>query len=463
MSDQPEHTVSEEERTLFANAKKAGALFENYTTEQVRRIHKAIGEACLEKAQFYAEWAVRDTGFGNLQDKIVKKQWTAQKQLDCWDPADFIEPKVDHEKKIISYPKPAGTVVTLVPVTNPMLGVIGMVMQMVMTRNTLILCPHPGAKEVCIHAIEFMHDVGVAAGAPEHFIQPLREISIPAVNSLMHNPETDLILAVGGPAMVHAAYSSGNPTLGVGAANVPSYIHETADPAVAGATILLGSCFDNGVPCTADSIALVDSALADAVRDAMSGVGGYFLNVEEEQKVRDTCFPDGKINPAIVGQSAEWLADQAGISVPEGTKSLVIEITSIGKHDWVCKEKMWPVLGFKVINDGVDEAIADGLAMLVLMGKGHSANVWSEDPNIAVKYGSALPVGRVSVNAMNNVISPGIESGLCDTVMIGTGFWGGSTTSENVHPNSFVQFTHIAYHKDATMGDVDSAVDALKG
>jgi len=434
---------------MFAKAKTASDAFSQMNAEQISKIWKAIGAAATEKAEFYAEWAVRDTGYGNVEAKIIKKKLASQNQLDAWDPADFITPVIDHEKKFISYPKAAGVVVTLVPVTNPVFGVIGMIMQMVMTRNVLILCPHPNAKIVCQHAIDLFHEVGVANGAPENFIQTLQDISIPNVEKIMHHQGTDLILAVGGPAMVSAAYSSGNPSIGVGAGNCPCYVHETVDVEDLGPRLIYSSSWDNSLPCTTESTALVDASIADAMRASMAAGGGHFITGEDEQKVREVCWPgNDSINPEVIGKSAQFIADKAGITIPEGTISLVIEITSVGKHEWASKEKLWPVFAFKVVS-GVDEAISDALAMLDAIGKGHSAAVHSTDQDIITKYGSAMPVGRVSVNGENSFIATGFTSYLADCVMLGTGYWGGCISSENVHPNEFIQWTRLAWSKDA--------------
>ena len=40
----------------------------------------------------------------------------------------------------------------------------------------------------------------------------------------MRREEIALVLATGGPGMVRAAYSSGKPTIAVGAGNVPAYV-----------------------------------------------------------------------------------------------------------------------------------------------------------------------------------------------------------------------------------------------
>jgi len=463
MSAEVQESAIEEQ--LFTNAKQAAAEFAHFSTEQVEKIVQAVGMGCAEKSEFYAEWAVRDTGFGNLADKIQKKQLGSSGVLQSFNAADYIEPVIDKEKKIISYPRPAGVVVGLMPCTNPVSTVFMLSMYALFSRNSIILCPHPAALECCEHATDLVAELAEAAGAPKNTVQILREPSIPTVNAIMHHRDTNLILAIGGPGMVHAAYSSGNPTIGVGAANVPCYIHETADPVTAGMGSIISSSFDNSLPCTTESVILVDVSIADAVKENMQNAGGLFISGEEEQKLRDYCWPEGEMNPEIVGKDPSWLAEKAGFSIPEGTKTMVIEITEIGYHEPVSREKLWPVLGFKVINGGVDEAIKDGLGMLDMMGKGHSAAVYSTNSSVIAKWGHAMPVCRTSVNAPNALGASGILTNLEPSLMIGTGFYGGSSSDNNVTPAQLVQWSRVAYNNDPAVimnDDIDAAVAAVK-
>jgi acyl-CoA reductase-like NAD-dependent aldehyde dehydrogenase len=447
---------------LFENAKKAAAVYSTFSAEQVSKVVHKVGEGCAEKSEFYAEWAVRDTGFGSVEDKILKKYAGSKGQLDAWLVGDFVDPQIDHEKKIISFPKPAGTIVGLMPVTNPASTVFALSMMSLFTRNTIILCPHPAAVEVCSHATDLVSQLAEEAGAPKNVVQILRQPTLPLVDAMMGNDNNNLTLAIGGPGMVRAAYSSGRPTIGVGAANVACYVHETADPAVAGPTVVMSSSFDHSLPCTTESVILTDAAVADAMRQSMAAAGGHFLTGEDEQKVRDYCWPEGKMNADIVGKSANWIAEQAGAKVPDGIKSLVIEISEIGYHEPVSREKLWPVLGFKVVNGGVDGAIKDALDMLEIMGKGHSAAVWSEDSEVIAKYCAPLPVCRISINTGNAMGAGGVGTSLPPSLMIGTGYFGGSITGENVSPHFLVQWTRCAYNMESTMkGDIDDAVAAL--
>ncbi|MEY8201097.1 MAG: aldehyde dehydrogenase family protein [Colwellia sp.] len=445
---------------LYTVAEKAAEAFEHFSTEQVEKIVNAVAEAAAEKAEFYAEWAVRETGYGNVPDKTAKNLASSIGLLDGFNVSEYVEPSVDFEKKIISIPKPAGIVLAPMPCTNPTLSVNFNVLSNLVARNSVILCPHPAAKESCTHAAHFLAEVAENAGAPKGCIQIMAEPNIALVNLLMKDPRTSLIMAIGGPGLVHAAYSSGNPAIGVGAGNVAAYVDSTADIEKAAADVVVGNSFDYGLPCTCESVVLAERAIAAELKSAIEANGGWFAEGEDNQKLRDFIFPDGVSNPAALGKSPQWIGEQSAVSVPEYTKSIVMEISQLDRDEPVSSEKMFPVLGFFVVDGGVDSAIEHTMSMLNMMGKGHSAVIHTTDPKVVVKYASALPVCRIAVNTAGMTGSAGMSTNLAVSGAIGTGFFGGSSTSENIGPMQLVQYTKVAYDIDPSiqMGHIESAL-----
>lgn len=456
-NDVADEQLSEAVADLLENANQAAKSFCQYSTEQVRHILAALSRAAEEKAEYYAAWAVRETGFGNASDKVLKNLSCSVDIVNGYDAAEFIEPKIDHDKKIISFPKPAGVIVALVPCTNPIMTVYLKVIISVMTRNAVILSPHPAAKECSIHAADYLAEVAEAAGAPKGVVQIVREPNVPLVNQLMQSHQTDVILATGGPGMVHAAYSSGNPAIGVGPGNVACYVHNTANVVSAAEDIISSNSFDNSLPCTCESVVVADNAIADYLKNALVEAGAYIATGDEEKALREYLFPQGVANPKALGKSAAWIAEQVGLTLPEQTKSLVIEIAEVGNHEPVSKEKMFPLLGFIRV-DGYQQAIDTTLKMLAMMGKGHSAVIHCEAPEVVANFGSALPVCRIVVNTPGVIGSPGITTNLDKTGVIGTGYFGSGSVSENVSPKHLIQWTRVAYHKEPNvlMGDIEA-------
>jgi len=462
MGENNQNTLSHEEEQLFDAAHQAAAAYSSYSRSRVEKVVKAVAAAAAEKAEFYGKLALSETGFGTASSQTEKNQvglLTAQQSL-----APFIDPQVDKEKKIVSFPKPAGVVVALIPSTNPVATVYYKVLITLMTRNAVILCPHPGAKECCVHAADFMAEVAVKAGVPQGLIQSVREPSVPLVNQLMQSDRTNLILATGGPAMVRAAYSSSNPAIGVGPGNVACYVHESADLVKTAERIVTSASFDNSLPCTTESVIIADRAIGDALGLEIAKHGAHHVgNPDEVHRLREFLFPEGHMNPKAIGKGAEWIAAQAGVNVPAGTRLLCIEIFTIGEDEPISKEKMFPLVGFIKIDGGIQGAIRTARAMLEMQGKGHSAIIHTKDPEVAARYGAALPVCRITVNASGHTGTAGVVTNLITGAVVGTGFFGRSSIDENVGPKHLIQWTRLAYNKDPdeVMGDIDGAIATL--
>lgn len=453
--------MSQDIDKLYQVAQSAADKFSTYNLAQVEKIVHAVTDAAAEKAEYYAEWAVRETGFGKVDAKIDKNLATSKGILEKYNIADYVSPVVDHEKKIISIPKPAGVVLAPMPCTNPIMTVNFKVISNLIARNAVILAPHPAAKEVSIDAGRYLEKIAVEAGAPEGCIQILEEPDINLVNMLMQDKRTNLIMATGGPGLVHAAYSSGNPAVGVGPANVPCYVHETADIAKAGPDIVVGNSFDNSLPCTCESVALADEAIADELKTSIANNGGWFVeSAEDRQILMQFLFPEGVSNPAALGKGPYWIGQQTGIAIPEDAQSIVFEIDEISATNPVSREKMFPVLGFYRVKGGSQEGIDLALKMLDIMGKGHSAVIHANDPKVITAYSMAMPVCRLAVNTPGMTGSAGMTTNLCPTGAVGTGFWGGSSTDENIGPHHLIQSTQVAYDSDQAvqMGDIDEAL-----
>lgn len=445
---------------LYRVAEKAAQEFSQLTAAETEKIVQAVVEGAEQKAEFYADWAVKETGYGNVEDKIAKNLATSVGLKETYDVSEFVEPVIDFEKKLIKIPKPAGVVLAPMPCTNPIMTVNFKVIANLVARNAVILCPHPAAKECSSHASKYLAEIAEQAGAPKGCVQVLEEPSIHLVNMLMQDPRTALIMATGGPGLVHAAYSSGNPAVGVGAGNVAAYVDSTANIEKAGADVVIGNSFDYGLPCTCESVVLAEKSISDELKKSIEAGNGWFVSGDDEKPLRDFLFPNGVNNPAALGQSAQWIGQQVGIEIPDNVKSIIFELSEISPQEPVSKEKMFPVLGYYVVEGGVDAGIESALAMLDMMGKGHSAVLHTTDPKAVAKYTAALPVCRISINTPGMTGNAGLSTNLPETGAVGTGFFGGSSTSENIGPNHLVQYTYIAYDSDPSveMGDIEAAL-----
>jgi acyl-CoA reductase-like NAD-dependent aldehyde dehydrogenase len=434
-------------RQMLERARWAARAFASYDRASVLRIVDAVTRVAEEKAELYAEWAVRETGFGVVADKVVKNRLCSRGILDAYRDADFVTPRVDAAHKLVEVPRPAGVVLALTPSTNPVSTLYFKVILCLMTRNAVVLSPHPFAKECCADAARVLAEAAVAAGAPDGVVQVVEEPSIPLIDALMTDERTDVILATGGVAVVRAAYSSSNPAIGVGPGNVPVLVDATADLPRAAKKLVDSKAFDNSILCTNESVLIVEESVADRFLAEMRRHGGYVLGPEERDRVRDTVFPEGRFDTSMVGKDAATIASKAGVRVPPRTRILVAPFDLVVDEEPLAHEKLCPVLGATRVPTA-QRGIRTAAAVLRIGGAGHSAVIHSKDPRTVMEYAAAVDVLRVAVNEGGSTGSAGFGTSLAPSMTIGTGFAGRSSLGENLQPKHLVNVSRIAYTDD---------------
>ncbi len=434
-------------QAMLQRAQWAAQAFARFDKATVDRIVHAAASAGAARAQEYAEWAVRETGFGVAEHKVLKNVASSTGLVEAYAGHDYVTPRVDLAAKIVEIPRPAGVVLALTPSTNPVATVFVKALLALMTRSAVVISPHPLARECSADAARTLAAAAVAAGAPDGVIQVVDEPSVPLINALMADERTSVIVATGGTAVVRAAYSSGNPAIGVGPGNVPVLVDATADLAQAARRIADSKSFDNSILCTNESVLIVTEAAAGTLLRHLKREGCHLLEPGDRDKIRDLVFPGGRFDTRFVGKDATWIAAQAGIRVPGTTRVLLAPFRLVVPEEPLAHEKLCPVLGL-VIVPGEEQGTDAARAVLRIGGKGHSAAIHSASPATIMTYGAALDVLRVAVNAGSSLGSAGIETGLAPSMTIGTGFFGRSSVGENLQPKHLVQWTRLAYNSD---------------
>jgi len=434
-------------RAMLQRAEWAARAFARYDKQAVDRVVHAAARAGAEKAREYAEWAVRETGFGVAEHKVIKNLACSTGLVEAYATHDYVTPRFDPGAKIVEVPRPAGVVLALTPSTNPVASVYFKALLALMTRSAVVISPHPQARECCADAARTLERAAVAAGAPDGVIQVVDHPSVPLIDALMTDERTSVIVATGGSPVVRAAYSSGTPAIGVGPGNVPVLVDATADLAKAAKRIVDSKSFDNSILCTNESVLIVEDPVADGLLRHLKREGAYLLDPGEADKIAALLFPGGRFDVRFVGKDAPLIAAEAGLRVPGTTKVLLAPFSLVVPEQPLAHEKLCPVLGLVRVPNarrGIDAA----RAVLRITGRGHSAAIHSTDPATIMEFGASVEVLRVSVNVGNSLGSSGISTFLAPSMTVGTGFFGRSSLTENLEPRHLVQWTRMAYDRD---------------
>src|SRR6266571_2861904 len=346
-------------RAMLQRAEWAARAFARYDKAGVDAIVRAAAAAGAARAREYAEWAVRETGFGVVEHKVIKNVACSTGIVDYYAGHDYVTPRIDAEAKIVEVPRPAGVVLALTPSTNPVATVFFKCLLALMTRSVVVVSPHPLAKEVCADAARTLGAAAVAAGAPDGVIQVVDEPSVPLIDALMTDDRTSVIVATGGVPVVRAAHSSGTPAIGVGPGNVPVLVDATADLAKAAKRIVDSKSFDNSILCTNESVLIVEDSVAATLLRYLKREGAHLLEPDEAAKVAAMLFPGGHFDVRFVGKDAPWIAAEAGLRVPGTARILLAPFALAVPEEPLAHEKLCPVLGLVRVRSasrGIDVA-----------------------------------------------------------------------------------------------------------
>lgn len=435
----------------LAGVREAQRIFAAYTQEQVDKIFTAAALAANKARIPLAKLAVEETGMGIVEDKVIKNHYASEYIYNAY--RDTKTCGVIEEDKAYGIKKvaePIGVVAAVIPTTNPTSTAIFKTLISLKTRNGIIISPHPRAKKSTIAAAKVVLEAAVAAGAPEGIIGWIDVPSLELTDTLMK--EADIILATGGPGMVKAAYSSGKPALGVGAGNTPAIIDESADVILAVNSIIHSKTFDNGMICASEQSVIVDKKVYKVVKEEFAYRGCYFLNKSETEKVRKTIIINGALNAKIVGQKAHTIAALAGVTVPEETKILIGEVTSVDLSEEFAHEKLSPVLAMYKAED-FEDALSKAEHLIADGGFGHTSslyiNVETQADKIA-EFSERMKTCRCLIN------TPSSHGGIGDlynfkmapSLTLGCGSWGGNSVSENVGVKHLLNVKTVAERRE---------------
>lgn len=436
----------QEARAAAKAAKEAQHILADMSQEQLDGIVEAIAKAFSRESAMLASLAVRETGFGNAEDKIIKNRFASQQVAEAVRGMKTVGilRKIPG-KKLWEIGVPVGVIAAIVPSTNPTSTVCYKAMIALKAGNPIIFSPHPKAIVCTRKAAEIVADAAEKAGAPRGSVACLSIPSLEGCRELMAAPQVRLILATGGPAMVKAAYSSGKPAIGVGAGNGPAYIHHSADIGKALRRIAKSKTFDYGTVCASEQSIILEKSLEAAVLEEGRKQGYYFMDEQEAGTLGKLLFrPNGTLNPEVVGKSAAHLAQMAGFAVPGGTKILVAREQEAGPSRPYSMEKLCPVLALYVMEDE-DAVLKKCIEILDHEGSGHTFSMHCEEEAVVGKFAAKIPVSRFLVNTPAALGGIGASTGLFPALTLGCGAVGGSSSSNNISPLDLINIRRVAW------------------
>jgi sulfoacetaldehyde dehydrogenase len=443
----PTTTAREKVAELVRRARVAQRAFERASQLELDEAVTAVGWAIMKPGhnRELAEIAVRDTGLGNVEDKVIKNHRKTLGLLRDLKGAISTGVIADYpDRGITEFARPVGVVAAVVPSTNPGATPANNIINALKCGNAIILSPSPKGCSTAAKLLEYIHAeldrVGAARDLVQMLPQPItREMS----TELMK--QADLVVVTGSQNNVRAGYSSGTPALGVGTGNVAVIVDESADCADAAAKIMRSKIFDNATSCSSENSVIVHDRVYDRMLAALSKEGAALLTAAEKDRLQQTLFPGGRLSPACTAQPASKICALAGLTRTEllNAKCLMVEETGTGKNHPYSGEKLSPVLTIYRARD-FDHAFNLVRGIYDYLGNGHSCGIYTENEAHIQRLAREMTVCRVIVKQSHAFANGGsFDNGLPFSLSMGCGTWGGNSFSENLNYKHFMNITRI--------------------
>ncbi len=425
---------------MVARAVAAQRAFQDWSEERVDALLRDVAEAFAERAEELAEASVAETGMGVVADRVFKIRFASlevYKMLAGNSGSGVLQ--TDAQRQVTEIASPVGVVFALIPLTNPVSTIVFKTLISLKARNALILSCHHSALRVGNQAGEIIQSVLDRHDGPRDLVQSIKErTSRRKTRMFMRHRDVSLILATGGPSMVRAAYSSGTPAIGVGAGNAPAWICADADLSAAAQMVIQGKSFDNGVICGSENNLVVDTSVRQAFIEMLEAHDAAILTPDETNRFTAQVFDleQGGLRKSVVGQSAQSIAQSAGIRRSKDISMIVVLVELEELPGLYGREKLVPILSLFTV-DGEAEGLKVCKQILLNQGRGHTAIIHTRNHDLAKRFALEIPASRILVNSPGAHGCIGLGNGLTPSLMLGCGTFGGNSTTDNV------SYTHL--------------------
>jgi sulfoacetaldehyde dehydrogenase len=434
--------------SLIEKARAAQEIYNGYNQSQVDEVVTAIGWAIInpDNNHLLTSMAIKDTGIGKYEDKIIKNYRKTLGLLRDLQGANSVGIIAEYpEKGLIEIARPVGVVGAVVPSTNPVATPVNKTINALKGRNAIILAPSPKGQKVCEKLVELIHAELNRVGAPTDLVQHL-SLPVNKTDTYELMRQVDLIVATGSSNNVKACYESGTPALGVGAGNVPVIVDDSADLADAAAKIKASKTFDNATSCSSENSIVIIDSVYDSMIEALDKEGACLLDAEEKQTLQQGLWQNGHLSRDVIAQSAAKISEVTGLNRPELKQAsiLLVEETEIGPDYPFSDEKLSPVLTvYRAKN--FDHAFDIVNKILTYKGKGHSVGIHTSNDDHVLRLGLDMPTCRVIVNQAHCFATGGsFDNGLPFSLSMGCGSWGGNSIPDNLNYTHYLNTTRIA-------------------
>lgn len=437
---------------IMLNADKAAKEFNSFSQEKVDKIVRDVYIKAYNKRIELAKHAHEETGIGKWEDKVFKNVVATHFVYNDIKNLKTVGIIAENDADgIIEIAQPIGPIFAITPLTNPTSTILFKILIALKTRNPIVISPHGAARKSSIEAAKICYEAAIEAGAPEYCVQWLKRTSKEQIIEFMGHRKTAMVLATGSVNLVKAAYSSGNPAIGVGPGNVPVFVGKTADIDFTVEQIIKSKTFDNGTVCASEQALVLQKFNAKNIINKLKERRAYFLSKDEIEKVSKIAFNlhDKVMNASVIGQSAHRIAEMAGFEVPNNTTVLIAELNEVGIQSPLSLEILAPILAVYIVED-IYQAIDKCREINEHGGLGHTVSIFSNNEERISYFASKMNAGRVIVNTPSSQGAlGGTYNFLQPSLTLACGAGGNNLTTDNISARHLLNIQRIAFRKES--------------
>lgn len=337
-----------------AAAQRGFAENEKAPLELRKKMIAAMREVTRTHVRELSQYAVDETTFGRVEDKINKNLLVAEKT-----PGPEIlatRAFTGDDGLCLIERAPYGPILAVTPCTNPTETILCNAIGMVAGGNSVVFNVHPAAAKLSAWHVHLLNEAIQSVGGPKDVVTCVATPTIESAQALMKHKGIRLVVVTGGPGVVQAAMASGKKVIAAGPGNPPAVVDETANLEVAARGIVAGASIDNNIICTAEKEIVAVASIADKLRDNLSRSGCLLLSERQVRDLEKVILEGEGTNKKWVGKNAALIAKQIGLhGHGDDLRLLLCEVDE--QHPFVQHELLMPVIGMVRTKD-VTDAIA---------------------------------------------------------------------------------------------------------
>ncbi|HEO8607421.1 TPA: aldehyde dehydrogenase family protein [Streptococcus suis] len=436
----------QEIRNLLLNGQMSFVHLEKYSQEDLDAIISIFIKSLQSGMKGYVHDFVAGNDYGVEEDELFLCTHFIKRFGETVQNENYVgiiggNPK----EKCIEIGAPLGVVAVILPSHPTFTLLVNLCLLAMKTGNAMVFIANKRSTKATLDSLKKLIILAEESGYSEGGISLGETISDAGIVELLSSDKVSLILNIGCSEYISNKFVTNTSLIFGGESSGPVFIERSADLEKAVRDVIHSRSFQNGILPGAEQFLVTENIIADQIKDSLKRNGAYLLSDTETEKLTKFLRQSEKnVNRSYIGKSAIWLAEKAGIQVPQGTKVLVSTQDYMNEEDYFCRKLLCPII---IVYLEPDWTLACVKCMNLLdeLKMGHTLTIHSKDWKIIREFALVKKVGRIVVNAPTVCVATGIVSNFPASLILGGITTGKGYSSENITPRHLTYTRYVGF------------------